>query len=72
MSDAVFVRLSLTGDPSELDACREGHFAAEFDFNSVIPMPAELAIEGSSVVTTGYDALYGDWTEPAKYWTWKD
>jgi len=72
MSDAVFVRLSLTGDPSELDACREAHFAAEFDFNSVIPMPVDLAMEESSAVTTGYDALYGDWTEPAKYWTWKD
>lgn len=35
-------------------------------------MPAELEIEESSAVTTGYDALYGDWTEPAKYWTWKE
>ena len=72
MSDAVFVRLSLTGDPDDLAACHLAHFTGEFDFNSVIPMPPELAIEESSAVTTGYDALYGDWTEPAKYWTWKD
>ena len=72
MSDAVFVRLSLAGDPSDLESCRRVHFTGEFDFNSVIPMPPELDIEDSSAVTTGYDALYGDWTEPAKYWTWKE
>lgn len=73
MSDAVFVALQLTGDPDLLAACRSAHFSAgSFDFNSVIPMPPELEIEESSAVTTGYDALFGDWTEPAKYWTWKE
>jgi len=73
MSDAVFILLRITGDPASLASCREAHFsAASFDFNSVTPMPPELEIEESSAVTTGYDALYGDWTEPAKYWTWKE
>jgi hypothetical protein len=72
MSDAIFVQLSLTGEPSVLESCRKAHFAHEFDFNSVIPMPPALDVEESSAVTTGYDALYGDWTEPAKYWTWKE
>lgn len=73
MSDAVFALLRLSGDPDSLASCRDAHFSAEaFDFNSVIPMPPELEIEESSAVTTGYDALYGDWTEPAKYWTWKE
>ncbi|EJL87587.1 hypothetical protein PMI15_00955 [Polaromonas sp. CF318] len=73
MSDAVFVLLQLSGDPDSLASCRDTHFSAgTFDFNSVVPMPPELEIEESSAVTTGYDALYGDWTEPAKYWTWKE
>lgn len=73
MSDAVFVLLELSGDPDSLASCREVHFAGgAFDFNSVTPMPPELEIEEGSAVTTGYDALYGDWTEPAKYWTWKE
>ena len=73
MSDAVFILLRITGDPASLASCREAHFsAASFDFNSVTPMPPELEIEESSAVTTGYDALFGDWTEPAKYWTWKE
>ena len=73
MSDAVFVLLRLSGDPVSLASCREAHFGSGlFDFNSVIPVPPELEIEESSAVTTGYDALFGDWTEPAKYWTWKE
>jgi hypothetical protein len=69
MSDAVFVVLQLTGDPDSLDSCRRAHFSSEsFDFNSVIPMPAELNIEEGSSVTTGYEALFGDWTVPAKFW----
>lgn len=73
MSDAVFVVLHMTGDAGSLASCRDAHFApGPFDFNSVIRMPAELDIEEGSAVTTGYDALYGDWTEPAKYWTWKE
>jgi hypothetical protein len=73
MSDAVFVVLQLTGDPDSLDSCRRAHFSSEsFDFNSVIPMPAELNIEEGSSVTTGYEALFGDWTVPAKFWTWKE
>lgn len=73
MSDAVFVLLRISGDPVPLASCRDAHFSSGlFDFNSVIPMPPELEIEESSAVTTGYDALFGDWTEPAKYWTWKE
>jgi len=73
MSDAVFVVLQLKGDTDSLDSCRDAHFSSgSFDFNSVIRMPPELEIEESSSVTTGYDALFGDWTEPAKYWTWKE
>jgi len=72
MSDAVFVRIVVSGAPRELEACRQAHFAQGFDFNSIVPMPPELEIEESSAVTTGYAALYGDWTEPAAYWTWKE
>jgi hypothetical protein len=72
MSDAVFAQLTLAGDPTELECCRKAHFERGFDFNSVLPMPPELEIEDSSAVTTGYDALYGDWTQPAQYWTWKE
>ncbi len=73
MSDAVFVKITVSGNPDLLQQCAAAHFAnGSFDYNSVIPMPAELNIEESSSVTTGYDALYGDWTEPAKYWTWKE
>ena len=73
MSDAVFVVLRLSGDPGSLASCRDVHFSSgSFDFNSVIPMPPELEMEESSAVTTGHDALFGDWTGPAKYWTWKE
>ena len=73
MSDAVFLKLILTGETEVLAQCRESHFAQNtFDFNSVVPMPTELEIEESSAVETGYAALYGDWTEPAGYWTWKE
>jgi len=73
MSDAVFAKLVVAGEPGLLAKCREAHFAAgSFDFNSVVPMPPELDIEESSAVTTGYDALYGNWAEPARYWTWKE
>jgi hypothetical protein len=73
MSDAVFSLLQISGDPVPLASCRDAQFSSGlFDFNSVIPMPPELEIEESSAVTTGYDALFGDWTEPAKYWTWKE
>jgi Ferredoxin-like domain in Api92-like protein len=73
MSDAVFAKLVITGPMEAVEACRIAHFAGgSFDFNSVIPMPPELDLEESSAVTTGYDALYGDWTEPAQYWTWKE
>lgn len=73
MSDAVFAKLLITGDGKLLERCREAHFAGGgFDFNSVVPMPLDLNLEEGSAVETGYDALYGDWKEPAKYWTWKE
>lgn len=73
MSDAVFVQVEVTGELALLQQCMAEHFAdGKFDYNSVIAMPPELDIEESSSVTTGYDALYGNWTEPAKYWTWKE
>lgn len=73
MSDAVFSKIVITGEHGALEHCREAHFVAgSFDFNSVVPMPHELHLEESSAVETGYDALYGDWTKPAQYWTWKD
>lgn len=73
MSDAVFCKVVLTGEAEALAHCRDVHFGTgAFDFNSVVPMPAELNIEEDSAVTTGYAALYGDWTEPAQYWTWKE
>ena len=73
MSDAVFVKMTVSGDTKLLQQCAATNFASGcFDYNTVIPMPAELDIQESSSVTTGYDALFGDWTEPAKYWTWKE
>jgi hypothetical protein len=73
MSDAVLCRLVLTGAADALSNCRRTHFeSGEFDFNSVVPMPPELDIEDDSAVTTGYAALFGDWREPASYWTWKE
>lgn len=73
MSDAVFSKLVISGELEMLDLCRQAHFASgTFDFNSVVPMPPELDLEESSAVETGYDALYGDWTRPAQYWTWKE
>lgn len=62
MADYVMAKVVVRGDATSLASFRERHLAAgTFDFNPVIPIPAELMIEQSSAPGTGYDALYGDW-----------
>lgn len=73
MADYVMAKVIIQGDSRELGMLREMHFSkGEVDFNTIIPVPEELMIEQSSAPETGYDALYGDWTKPAKAWTWKE
>lgn len=73
MSDYVMAKVMVQGDAGALSDLRKTHLADHLiDFNTVSPVPVELMIEQSSAPETGYDALYGDWTSPAKAWTWKE
>jgi hypothetical protein len=73
MSDAVTAWLTLTGDSDSLAALARQHLPnGNFDFNTVQPMPPELEIESSSMVETGYAALYGDWQTETGRWMFKE
>lgn len=73
MADYVTSLIELTGPSGDLAAFQATHLVAgTFDFNTVDPMPAQLQIESSSAVETGYAALYGDWTQEAARWMFKE
>jgi hypothetical protein len=73
VSDFVKLRATISGDRPSLAELRARHFAGKgFDYNTVIPMPAELAVDGGSTLETGHAALFGDWRSVAKQWMLKE
>jgi hypothetical protein len=73
MADYVMSKVIFRGDSDALAALRSQHLSSgSFDLNTVVPVPEDLNIDESSAPETGYQALYGDWTQPAKAWTWKE
>ena len=56
-------RLSVSGPKSVIAELVKavGLERGEFDFNGIVPMPAELHISKGSATSWGEDVLYGDW-----------
>lgn len=56
-------RLSVAGPTSVIAEIVKavGVERGEFDFNGIVPMPAELHITKGSATSWGEDVLYGDW-----------
>jgi hypothetical protein len=56
-------RLSVSGPKSVIAEIVQavGLDRGEFDFNGIIPMPAELHITSGSSTSWGEDVLFGDW-----------
>ena len=74
MSDFIKLRATISGDWESVSELHSAHFAdGSFDYNTVIPMPRELAgVDDGSNLETGYAALFGDWASVAKQWMFKE
>jgi len=68
-----YVKLVVSADSSLLKKFEAYHLLdGGFDLNSILQLPQELDLEFNNMVEAGYDALYGDWKKPAKFWMLKE